>query len=80
MLHSAPLMKRITLLLVAALAALALAFSSPSPAEAKQCIPVPFHPCAPKCNSGSGNDSEINPVTLTDCDPGNSAGNNQGGD
>ena len=31
-----------------------------------------------KCNSGRGNGSETTP--LTDCDPGNSGGNNQGGD
>ena len=29
------------------------------------------------CNSGSGNDSEGTPI---DCDPGGSAGHNQGGD
>jgi hypothetical protein len=34
----------------------------------------PNHPC----NAGSGNGSE--PSTLHDCDPGNSGGNNQGGD
>jgi hypothetical protein len=34
---------------------------------------APFH----KCNSGNGNGSE--PV-LNDCDPGNSGGNNSGGD
>ena len=31
-----------------------------------------------KCNSGRGNDSETDP--RNDCDPGNSGGNNQGGD
>ena len=31
----------------------------------------------PKCNSGSGNESE---VAGNDCDPGNSGGHNQGGD
>ena len=81
MLNSVPLMKSMTLLLVAAIIALALVLSSPVTAEAKdQCIPVEFHPCAPKCNSGNGNDSEIDPTTLSDCDPGNSGGNNNGKD
>jgi len=31
-----------------------------------------------KCNSGRGNGSEI--VNRADCDPGNSAGHNNGGD
>jgi len=31
-----------------------------------------------KCNSGNGNGSE--PTIPEDCDPGNSGGNNQGGD
>jgi hypothetical protein len=31
-----------------------------------------------KCNSGRGNQSETTPET--DCDPGNSAGHNSGGD
>jgi hypothetical protein len=31
-----------------------------------------------KCNSGNGNGSETEPAT--DCDPGNSGGNNQAGD
>jgi hypothetical protein len=31
-----------------------------------------------KCNSGNGNNSETEPAT--DCDPGNSAGHNNGGD
>ena len=31
-----------------------------------------------KCNSGNGNLSETTPAT--DCDPGNSAGHNNGGD
>jgi hypothetical protein len=31
-----------------------------------------------KCNSGRGNNSETTPET--DCDPGNSGGNNNGGD
>ncbi len=35
----------------------------------------PLHP-KPKCNSGDGNGSEI--VNGTDCDPGNSGGNNGG--
>ena len=30
------------------------------------------------CNSGNGNGSETTPAT--DCDPGNSGGNNNGGD
>jgi hypothetical protein len=34
----------------------------------------------PKCNSGRGNGSEIDPVTGLDCDPGNSGGKNKGGD
>lgn len=33
---------------------------------------------AAKCNSGRGNGSETTPAT--DCDPGNSGGQNQGGD
>ena len=35
---------------------------------------APLH----KCNSGDGNGSETTPAT--DCDPGNSGGNNNGGD
>lgn len=31
-----------------------------------------------KCNAGNGNASETDPAN--DCDPGNSGGNNQGGD
>ena len=31
-----------------------------------------------KCNSGNGNGSETEPTN--DCDPGNSGGNNNGGD
>jgi hypothetical protein len=37
----------------------------------------PLHPKAP-CNSGNGNGSETTPAN--DCDPGNSGGNNSGGD
>jgi hypothetical protein len=37
----------------------------------------PLHP-NPKCNAGGGNGSETTPAT--DCDPGNSGGNNNGGD
>ena len=37
----------------------------------------PLHP-KPKCNAGSGNGSETTPAN--DCDPGNSGGNNNGGD
>jgi hypothetical protein len=46
------------------------AFTGPALAD-------PLHPNA-KCNSGNGNGSETTPAT--DCDPGNSAGNNNGGD
>jgi len=49
--------------------AIAGAFSAPALAD-------PLHP-NPKCNSGNGNGSE--PEPGTDCDPGNSGGN-QGGD
>ncbi len=31
-----------------------------------------------RCNAGNGNGSETEP--LSDCDPGNSGGNNNGGD
>ena len=48
--------------------AVAGAFSAPA-------MSTPLHP-NPKCNSGSGNGSE----GLPDCDPGNSGGNNNGGD
>jgi hypothetical protein len=37
----------------------------------------PLHPGA-GCNAGNGNGSETTPDN--DCDPGNSAGNNNGGD
>ena len=37
-------------------------------------LSAPFH----KCNAGGGNGSETTPAT--DCDPGNSGGNNNGGD
>jgi hypothetical protein len=47
--------------------AVAGAFSAPA-------ISAPLH----KCNSGGGNGSETTPAT--DCDPGNSGGNNNGGD
>jgi hypothetical protein len=50
--------------------ALAGAFSAPA-------VATDFHP-KPKCNAGSGNGSE--PTPGTDCDPGNSGGNNNGGD
>lgn len=49
---------------------LGLAFAGPSVANE-------FHPHG-KCNSGNGNGSETTPAT--DCDPGNSGGNNNGGD
>ena len=38
---------------------------------------APLHPKA-KCNAGNGNASETDPAN--DCDPGNSGGNNSGGD
>ena len=38
---------------------------------------TPLHPKA-QCNSGNGNGSETTPAS--DCDPGNSGGNNNGGD
>lgn len=40
--------------------------------------PAMADPPKAKCNSGNGNGSETEPAT--DCDPGNSGGNNQGGD
>ena len=46
------------------------AFSAPA-------IATPLHP-KPKCNAGNGNASESTPAN--DCDPGNSGGNNNGGD
>lgn len=46
------------------------AFSAPA-------FSTPLHP-KPKCNAGGGNGSETTPAT--DCDPGNSGGNNNGGD
>jgi len=47
--------------------AIAGAFVGPS-------VAAPLH----KCNAGGGNGSETTPAT--DCDPGNSGGNNNGGD
>jgi hypothetical protein len=38
----------------------------------------PGHDQKGKCNSGNGNQSETDPAS--DCDPGNSAGHNNGGD
>ena len=38
---------------------------------------TPLHPKV-KCNAGNGNASETEP--SNDCDPGNSGGNNNGGD
>lgn len=46
------------------------AFSAPA-------VATNYHP-NPKCNSGNGNGSE--PAPGEDCDPGNSGGNNNGGD
>jgi hypothetical protein len=58
-------------LIVIGIACLAAgAFSAPAMSE-------PLHP-KPKCNSGGGNGSETTPAD--DCDPGNSGGNNNGGD
>ena len=51
--------------------AVAGAFSAP----AFSALPHP----KPKCNAGNGNASETDPLTLRDCDPGNSV-NNKGGD
>ena len=50
--------------------AVAGAFSAPA-------MSTPLHP-KPKCNAGGGNRSETTPAN--DCDPGNSGGNNNGGD
>ncbi len=50
--------------------AIAGAFAAPA-------ISAPLHPKA-KCNAGNGNASETDPAN--DCDPGNSGGNNSGGD
>jgi hypothetical protein len=50
-----------------------LGLAAPAMAEG---WPPPEEPA--KCNSGRGNDSETTPET--DCDPGNSAGHNSGGD
>ena len=46
------------------------AFSAPA-------VATPLHP-NDKCNAGNGNGSETTPAD--DCDPGNSGGNNNGGD
>ena len=56
----------------ACLAAPAAALGTGDPA------PPPTEPAKVKCNSGGGNGSEANPIT--DCDPGNSGGRNNGGD
>jgi hypothetical protein len=47
---------------------------APGECKCEPCPPPP--PEKPKCNSGNGNGSEGDP----DCDPGNSGGNNNGGD
>jgi hypothetical protein len=52
---------------------LTLGFAGPAFAGAK-----PPPPKDAKCNSGNGNLSETSPDN--DCDPGNSAGHNHGGD
>ena len=57
--------RRVIAVLLASLVAAAL--SGPA-------LSAPLH----KCNSGNGNASETTPAT--DCDPGNSGGNNNGGD
>jgi hypothetical protein len=58
--------------LAAMLAAFALAASFAAPAA------FAGPPKNAGCNAGNGNGSETTPET--DCDPGNSGGNNQGGD
>jgi hypothetical protein len=58
------------LIVVAFACLVAGAFSAPA-------ISAPLHP-KPKCNAGDGNGSETTPAD--DCDPGNSGGNNNGGD
>jgi hypothetical protein len=50
-----------------------LCLSAPAMAEGETPPPDPA-----KCNSGRGNNSETEPAS--DCDPGNSAGHNNGGD
>ena len=54
--------------------AFAVSLSAPALAEGDTTPP----PDPAKCNAGRGNNSETEP--LTDCDPGNSGGNNKGGD
>ena len=54
----------------ALIAALALAGATAPMASAA--------PPKDKCNAGNGNQSETDPAN--DCDPGNSGGNNNGGD
>jgi hypothetical protein len=60
-----PSWRRVMAVLLASLVAGAL--SAPA-------LSSPVH----KCNAGGGNGSETTPAT--DCDPGNSGGNNNGGD
>jgi hypothetical protein len=60
--------------LVALLFAGALVIAAPTAAATA----TPLHPNPHKCNAGNGNQSETDP--SNDCDPGNSGGNNNGGD
>ena len=54
------------------------AFAAAASAPVAIAGPPDPDPKTAKCNSGRGNDSETTPAN--DCDPGNSAGHNQGGD
>jgi hypothetical protein len=78
---------------LAVLAAFALCAAAPASALAGGKCPPPPPPAKKKCNSGRGNGSEGNSSQLiipgtgsagifptVDCDPGNSGGQNRGGD
>ena len=65
---------KITRRMIVGLFAGALTLGVASPAFGWDCE----HDKKAKCNSGRGNGSETAPAN--DCDPGNSGGNNNGGD
>lgn len=64
--------RRIATLLMAVMVALSVG-ASPALATVYPPPPEPEHPSKSKCNAGNGNGSE-------NCDPGNSAPQNKGGD
>ena len=61
--------RRIALLLGAVMAAMTIAVPTAFAGGVEEDV---------KCNAGRGNGSE--PAPIIDCDPGNSAGHNKGGD